>query len=67
MHKKQIHEGKSRNETDTLKSAEMRERSLERFSESDTRIGNEPVVKKPEILKVKQCNIYMKKERMNWN
>ena len=45
-HKKQTDEKKSKNEADTLKAAEMRRRSLKTFSESDARVGNEPVVKK---------------------
>ena len=46
MHKKQTDEKKSKNEADTHKAAEMRRRSLETFSESNARVGNEPVVKK---------------------
>ena len=46
MHKKQTDEKKSKNEADTHKAAEMRRRSLETFSESNARLGNEPVVKK---------------------
>ena len=45
MHKKQTNEKKSKNEADTRKAAEMR-CSLETFSKSNDRIGNEPVVKK---------------------
>ena len=46
MYKKQTNEKKSKNEADTHKAAEMRRRSLETFSESNARVGNEPVVKK---------------------
>ena len=46
MHKKQTDEKKSKNEADTHKAAEMRRRSLETFSESNARLGNEPVVTK---------------------
>ena len=45
-HKKQTNEKKSKNEADTLKAAEMSRRSLETFSESNARFGNEPMVKK---------------------
>ena len=65
MHKKQTDEKKSKNEADTHKAAEMRRHSLETFSELNTRVGNEPVVKNPEILEVKLYNIYVKKVRMN--
>ena len=54
-----------KNERDTLKAAEMRKFSLKTFSESNARLGHYPVLKKPEIMEVKQCNIYVKKIRMN--
>ena len=47
MYKKQTDEKKSKNEADTIKAAEMRRRSLETFSESNARLANEPVIKKP--------------------
>ena len=66
MHKKQTDEKKSKNEVDTHKAAKMKRPSLESFSESNARVGNEPVVKKStEILEVKQYNTYVKKLRMN--
>ena len=37
---------KRKNEAYTLKAAEMRRRSYEIFSESNARLGNEPMVKK---------------------
>ena len=46
INKKQTDEKKSKNQADTQKAAEMRRRSLETFSESNSRVGNEPVVKK---------------------
>ena len=46
MHKKNTVEKKSKNESDTIKSADMRRRSLETFSESNARCRNEPMVKK---------------------
>ena len=45
MHKKQTDEKKSENEADTLKAAKMR-CSLETFSKSNARLGNELMVKK---------------------
>ena len=46
MHKKNTVEKKSKNESDTIKSAVMRRRSLETFSESNARCRNESMVKK---------------------
>ena len=46
MHKKQTDEKKSKNEADIHKTLGMRRRSLETFSESNDRLGNEPVVTK---------------------
>ena len=46
MHKKQTGEKKSKSEADTYKTAEISECSLEKFSDSNARLGNEPVVKK---------------------
>ena len=46
MHKKQTDEKKSKSEADTHKTAEMSGCSLEKFSESNAGLGNEPVVKK---------------------
>ena len=46
MHKKQTDEKRSKNEVDTHKAAEMRRRSLETLSDSNARLGNEPVVTK---------------------
>ena len=46
MHKKQTDEKKSKNEADTHKAAQIRRRSFETFSESNARLGNEPVAKK---------------------
>ena len=45
-HKKQTDEKESKNEADTHKTAKMRRRSLKTFSESDARVGNEPMFKK---------------------
>ena len=47
MYKEQTDEKKCKNEADTLKVAEMRRCSLETFSESNARLGNEPGLKKP--------------------
>ena len=46
MHEKQTDEKRSKNEVDTHKAAGMRRRSLETLSDSNARLGNEPVVTK---------------------
>ena len=46
MSTKQTDEKRSKNEADTLKVAEMKKRSLEAFSESNTRLGNELFIRK---------------------
>ena len=44
MHKKQTDKKKSKNEADTLYATEMRRRSLETFSQSNSRLGNDPIL-----------------------
>ena len=46
MRKRQTNNKKSKNEADTLNTAEMRRPSLETFSEFNPRLGNELMVKK---------------------
>ena len=46
MPTKQTDEKRSKNEADTLKVAEMKKRSLEAFSESNTRLRNELFIRK---------------------
>ena len=38
----------------------MKRRSLETFTQSNAILGNEPMVKKSEILEVEQYHIYVK-------
>ena len=62
---KQTHENKSKNEADILKAAEMRIRSLETFSQSYSRLGNYPMVKKSRNTESEKYIIYVKNVRMN--
>ena len=64
---KQTDEKKSKNEADTLKVAEMRRRSLETFSESNARLGNEPMVKNSRNTGTEAVQYSREKVRMNRN
>ena len=63
-HKKQIDEKKSKNEADALKAAEIKKRSLEKFSESNARLENEPMVKKSRNTESERVQ-YLREESEN--
>ena len=63
-HKKQIDDKKTKNEADALKAAEIKKRSLEKFSESNARLENEPMVKKSRNTESKTVQ-YLREESEN--